>query len=364
MKEIRFRHESEQAFYRTLKSRVDGYFARTGKSRYADGLFFFKAGLFASLAVATYTLILLNPFGHWALLPLAFVFGLSALFLAANVAHDASHDAIFRNRTLNHVVQALSFVLLGVNSYLWRMRHTKSHHIFPNVNGCDIDIDENPFLRLSPNQPWRRHFRFQHLYAPLAYVCVALHTILFQDFVYLFKKELANMKDIRHPWYQYVLFALGKIVYFGIVLVVPILVIDLPWWQIVLGYFSMTALVSLAFVFLLIGTHFSEGTEFPLADADGNLEHTWAVHNLVTACDWSPSSRLAHFLVGGVNAHAAHHLFPRVCHTHYRAIAAIIEQTAAEFGIPYHQTNLSGIVRSHFAFLKQLGHKPATTLAA
>lgn len=30
-----------------------------------------------------------------------------------------------------------------------------------------------------------------------------------------------------------------------------------------------------------------------------------------------------------------HHLFPNVCHTHYPAIAPIVLQTCAEFGIPY-----------------------------
>ena len=56
------------------------------------------------------------------------------------------------------MIQHLSFSLLGVSAYLWRMRHTRSHHVFPNVNGCDVDIDENPFVRLSPNQPWRWYF--------------------------------------------------------------------------------------------------------------------------------------------------------------------------------------------------------------
>jgi linoleoyl-CoA desaturase len=112
------------------------------------------------------------------------------------------------------------------------------------------------------------------------------------------------------------------------------------------------------FVFLLIGTHFSDETEFPAVDAAGNLPHAWARHNLVTACDWSPTSRWAHFLTGGVNAHAAHHLFPAVCHTHYRALADIIVVAADEFGVPYHRTTLPGMVRSHFAFLRRMGTRP------
>jgi hypothetical protein len=33
--------------------------------------------------------------------------------------------------------------------------------------------------------------------------------------------------------------------------------------------------------------------------------------------------------------------------------------TAAEFGVPYHRTDLPGVVRSHFRFLRQMGRRPA-----
>ena len=45
--------------------------------------------------------------------------------------------------------------------------------------------------------------------------------------------------------------------------------LPLPWWQVVLGYLAMTASASVVFVFLLIGTHFSDETEFPAVDAAG-----------------------------------------------------------------------------------------------
>src|SRR5262245_3359415 len=210
MDAIRFRHRPASDFYTAVARRVSEYFRRTGKSRYADGLFWTKALLFGGLAAGSYALILWHPFPLWVLMPVALVYGVATLLLAINVGHDAAHGTVVRSRWANALIQFGCFTLVGVNAYLWRMRHTKSHHIFPNVNGCDIDIDENPFLRLSPNQPWRPRFRFQHLYAPLAYVFVALHTVLFQDFVYLAKRELANMRDIRHPRYEYALFALSK----------------------------------------------------------------------------------------------------------------------------------------------------------
>jgi len=358
MNAIRFEHEADNGFYPLVKRRVGEYFRRTGKSRLADRSVLLKAVLFAGLIAGSYGLILAHPLPLWTLLPLAFVFGIASLLLAINIGHDAAHRVLVRSRFWNDVAQAVSFAPLGVSAYLWQMRHVKSHHIFPNVNGCDIDIDENPFLSLSPNQPWRRHFRLQALYAPLAYLGVALHTVLWQDFVYLFKRRLANLADITHRPHRYAAFALGKAAYFGVVLALPMAALPLPWWQVLAGYLAMQGVASLVFVFLLVGTHFSDATEFPVVAADGSVGHSWATHNLVTTCDWAPHSRLGHCLVGGVNAHASHHLFSHVSHAHYRAIARIIEDTAAEMGVRYNRLSLVGIVRSHFRFLRAMGRRP------
>ncbi len=359
MDAIRFDHEADDGFFRTVKGRVDDHFRRAGRGRLADRSVLVKAVAFGVLIAGSYALIVLHPLPNWTLLPLGFVFGIASLLMAINIGHDAAHRVLFRSRFWNDAVHAASFALLGVSAYLWQMRHTKSHHIFPNVNGCDVDIDENPFLRLSPNQPWRWHFRYQHLYAPAAYVFVAVYTVVWQDFVYLFKTRLANMTDIRHPPHQYAVFAVCKLFYFGAVVLAPVLVLPLPWWQVLLGYLAVEAVASLVFVALLIGTHFSDATEFPSVAADGSVGRTWAMHNLATACDWSPHSRLAHFFLGGVNAHASHHLFPGVSHAHYRPIARIIDDAAAEHGVRYNKLSLFGIVRSHFRFLRQMGARPA-----
>lgn len=51
-----------------------------------------------------------------------------------------------------------------------------------------------------------------------------------------------------------------------------------------------------------------------------------------------------------------HHLFPGVSHAHYPALAPIIEQTAAEYGIGYKKSgNIWQALGAHFRYLKQLG---------
>lgn len=324
----------------------------------------FKCLFLGSAAILFYAGLLSSQ--HSALWALFFTiaFGLSALMLALNLGHDSAHDSVVRGSGMNQFLQALTFTMLGVDAYLWRLRHARSHHIFPNVNGCDIDIDENPFFRLSPNQPWRWYFRFQAIYAPVVYCLVALHTIWWQDFAYLRKRELANLRDIRHEWPRYLQFAGCKAIYVTIAIVLPIWVLPFPWWQIAANYLIANAVVSLAFVFLLIGTHFSMEAEFPVPAPDGKLPFTWAEHVLRTSVDWNAKSRLTTFWMGGINAHAAHHLFPRTSHAYYSGIAPIIEQTAKEFGLPYHCTGLLDIIRSHFLFLDKLGESAGPALSA
>jgi hypothetical protein len=79
------------------------------------------------------------------MLALGNLYGIASLLLAVNVGHDGAHASLARQAWINHVALYGSFMLIGADPYLWRMRHVRSHHVFPNVNGCDIDIDSNLF---------------------------------------------------------------------------------------------------------------------------------------------------------------------------------------------------------------------------
>ena len=353
---IRFEQGNHSDFYRTVKTRVHRYLARSGRTRFADHRVATKALGCLAVAAGAYGLILSGAFSVWEMLLLANVYGVASLLLALSVGHDAAHDAVFFSKRLNRITQFLCFCLLGADPYLWRLRHVKSHHVFPNVNGCDIDIDSNMFLRLTPNHRRRWYHRFQHLYAPIIFWLVDIHTVFIQDFQYLFKRRLANLVDIRHSIGAYASFAACKLVYVLIVFLVPLWMLPLPWWQVLAGALIMSFVASCLFVYLLIGTHFAEETEFPEVGADGSIDHDWAVHAMITSLDWSPYSRLAQFLSGGANAHAAHHLFPNVCHIHYIAITRIIARAAREYGFTHNVSTLPRMVRSHFRFLKAMGN--------
>jgi linoleoyl-CoA desaturase len=70
------------------------------------------------------------------------------------------------------------------------------------------------------------------------------------------------------------------------------------------------------------------------------------------------------WFVGGLNYQVEHHLFPRISHVHYPAIAKIVEQKCAEHEIKYNSLpTFFGAVNSHFRFLKVLGSRPNIAVA-
>jgi len=138
-------------------------------------------------------------------------------------------------------------------------------------------------------------------------------------------------------------------------LVLPILLIDLPWWQILLGFLMMHLICGWILAFVFQPAHVLEDVSFYKPDENGSVENNWAIHQLQTTSNFASTRPLSWF-VGGLNYQIEHHLFPNICHVHYRNISVIVKATAAEFNVPYHQQNsFFGAIKSHFVLLHQLG---------
>jgi linoleoyl-CoA desaturase len=86
----------------------------------------------------------------------------------------------------------------------------------------------------------------------------------------------------------------------------------------------------------------------------------WAVHQVETSVNFARDSRAASWLLGGLNFQIEHHLFSRMCHVNYAAIAPLVEQTCREFGVRYKQnaTFLTAL-RSHYRWLRSMGRADA-----
>lgn len=353
---MRYGEKSNSAFFLELRREVDAYFAAHGGNRLATKGLWVKAALLLAAAIGFYVPLAIGVSSFGAAVIAYVGWGVCCLLLTLNLSHDAAHDALTRNRRVNRLIHSLVFNTLGVDARLWQMRHVHSHHLYPNINGCDADIDHNPLIRLSPNHPWRPVFRLQHLYAPLVYLTVGLHSILIQDVIYIFKRRLANLTDIRHGPADYANFVAAKVGFFTITFALPIAMSPLPWWQMALAYLVSSMIMSLLFVFTLVGTHFSDTSRFPTVRADGSIDGSFVDNTFATSVDWNPTSFWAIHLIGGLNAHIAHHLYPRVCHMHYAAISRIVARLADKHAITYHRTNLRGMIAGHFRLLYRLGN--------
>jgi linoleoyl-CoA desaturase len=139
-------------------------------------------------------------------------------------------------------------------------------------------------------------------------------------------------------------------------IVIPLLVLDITWWQFLIGFLTVhfVAGMILGIVFQL--AHVVEGPEYPMPDAEGDMENTWLIHEMETTADFAHGNRLLSWYIGGLNYQIEHHLFPRVCSIHYPALAPIVRDTAHEFGVPYHnQPTLRSAIASHYRMLKMFG---------
>jgi linoleoyl-CoA desaturase len=285
------------------------------------------------------------------------LFGLSGILLAFNASHDAVHNTLFKSKKLNSIAHYVIFNLQGVNATLWKKRHISSHHIFPNVDGCDADIDNNPFIRLSKTHNRKWNHRFQHLYAPLLYCAYTLHWILIKDFIYLSKKEVANMKNLKYSkLFIFEVFIL-KALYFSLILLLPSYLSDLSLSSWAVAFIVMHSFISIFFVLTLIISHLTTETSFPTPDNKGILPTCYHEHQLSVSLDYHPTSKFANWIFGGFNSHAAHHLFPKLPHTLYTYITPTIQETAIIYSMPYNELSIIKAVQSHFQYLKELGKK-------
>ncbi len=136
------------------------------------------------------------------------------------------------------------------------------------------------------------------------------------------------------------------------------LVADHSTGAIAAAYLIMSALVGMAFVYIVVGTHIADTVTFPEVDAQGRIGRSWAQHAVESSVDWVPNSRFAAFLLGGFNSHVTHHLFPTVSHAHYPALTRLVQAAVRRHGLRYTETTFPGAVRAHFRMLKVLALRP------
>jgi linoleoyl-CoA desaturase len=348
-------------FSTTLNKRINEYFKSNGISRHGNTEMVLKTVCMFALYFVPYALIISGLVASPLLLVIMVVImslGLGGIGLS--VMHDANHGAYSGKSWINDLI-GYSLNLVGANAFNWKMQHNVLHHTYTNVHEEDEDISPRGVLRMTPHSEWKFIHKFQHIYAWFLYGLMTIMWMVVKDFARLIKYQKNGMvkKHKANIVKEWIILIATKLVYVGYIFVIPLVFTSLPWWQILTGILVMHYIAGFMLAIIFQPAHVIDGTEFPLPNDDNALENNWAVHQLLTTTNFGNKSRWFSWYVGGLNFQIEHHLFPNVCHVHYRKISGIVKQTAQEFGLPYKSAKtFLGALMGHARLLKQLGKKP------
>jgi linoleoyl-CoA desaturase len=355
---VKFNPREGKEFYSTLRKRVNNYFKENEISKFGNTEMYLKTVFMIALYTAPYILMVIGVISSpWLMLSMTALMGLGQAGVGLTVMHDANHGSYSKNRRVNKI---MSYTLngLGGNTFNWQVQHNVLHHTFTNIQGMDEDIETVPILRFSPHTRLMKVHKFQWLYAWFFYGLMTLMWSLSKDFTQLvsFKKKGLLESQNTSFWKELRVILLSKVLYYFFVLVVPMLTMEITFWQWLLGFVVMQFISGLGLALIFQPAHVLEDTQYPLPDGEGNIDNNFAIHQLQTTANFANNSRVFGWLVGGLNHQIEHHLFPNICHVHYRKISKIVKETSQEYGLPYHQKKtFMHALLSHGKMLYKLG---------
>ncbi|MHB1105651.1 MAG: fatty acid desaturase family protein [Lutibacter sp.] len=358
---IIFSRTEKAIFFKTLNKRVNAYFKENELKRTGNWKLYTKAVIMFGLFLAPLIVILTVSMPQWAMLLLTLVIGIGMAGVGMNVMHDSNHESFSNKKWVNKIMGSSMYILAG-NVYNWKVQHNVLHHTFTNIPGYDEDIDAGRIIRFSKNTKWLKIHKFQKYYSFFLYGLLTINWAITTDFRQMHKylKRKLSYGKFPNPATEWTTLIVTKIIYYLLWIVLPLLLLDIAWWKVLIGFFVMhyTAGIILSIVFQL--AHIVPMAEMPLPDKEGNLEHTWAVHQLYTTANFAPNNKFISWYTGGLNHQVEHHIFPHISHIHYEKIAKIVKETALEFNLPYNEyKTFTKAIIEHFNQLKTLGAKPA-----
>ncbi len=352
-----FLRRDPAGFQKALHQRIEDYFQNVNVTPNANPQLKWKALVLFTLYFVPFGLLFISGlnwilfFSIWALM------GLAMAGIGMNVMHDAIHGSWSQKSWVNKFFGGSIYLLCG-HPLTWKVQHNFLHHQYTNLAGLDEDVEVRGLIRLHREDPLRPMHKHQHWYAPFFYSLLTLNWALTKDFTQMYRYGKTGLlkrfkTNERSAWLSLIL---GKTIYFGIFLVLPLVYAPYASWWIVLGWILMHVIAGqvLSLVFQL--AHIVSSTDQPSWEGK-QVEAVWMEHQMRTTCNFSRKSAFVTWYTGGLNYQIEHHLFPNISHAHYPKIAPLVKQSALEFGVPYNEKEhfLEALI-DHFRTLKQLGH--------
>lgn len=311
-----------------------------------------KAILFPAMYIGVYTLALYFGNNHGFYYFCYFMLGILLVLNFLNLIHEAVHNTLFKNKTLNSIYVHF-FDLLGANSFIWKVRHTRLHHNYPNILGWDSDFEQTELARVMPNSPYYKMNKYQHIYLPFVYTLYLLNWLLVRDFKDFFSKNKMVRKVTDIPQAEYIKLFLFKAAFIFYTIVLPAVALSISWHQSIVAFLIMIFTASIVSLIVLLTPHANTESYFPVPDNAGKMETSWFMHQLKCTNDVQEDNWFTRFFMGCFNFHIAHHLYPHVNHVYYPEVTEIIKKYAQENNWPYKQFKLTTTLANHYKLLKQ-----------
>lgn len=341
-----------------LKARTDEYFVKNKKDRQGDYRMYIKTIAMLTCYFIPYSIMafvpISNPFiytGLWILM------GVFMAGIGLSIMHDAIHGSYSKNKLVNKILGEV-ISLAGGAAINWKIQHNVLHHTYTNVEEYDMDIDGPSFLRFSPNQPRIKIHKYQFIYAWFMYGLLTLNWCTYKDFNSIIRyHKMGLIGGGKHQFaIELTKIIIFKFLYFGYIIVVPYMFSDASFLAIILNFLLMHWVCGASLGAIFQPAHVMESSEYAVAGDDKIIHQDWAAHQLINTVNFGTGNRPFSWFVGGLNYQVEHHLFPNICHVHYRDLSKIVKQTAEEYGLPYNALNTFGeALRLHAKMLKKLG---------
>ena len=358
-----FAKQDNLKFFRTLNAKVNNYFKENNIPKTGNWQLYLKTIILFTIFLTPYFLIItLTDMPFWLFLLLSIVLGIGMAGIGMNVMHDGNHGSYSNKNWINKFMGGTIYILAG-NVYNWQVQHNVLHHTYTNIHGHDEDLDAGRIIRFTKEAKWYSFHKFQHYYSVFLYGLLTFNWALTTDFKQMraYLKRKLSYGEAKSSKFLWTTLVITKLIYFSVWIVLPI-VIGIAWWKVLIGFFVMhyTAGLILSVVFQL--AHVVHETENPKPNDSGEMENTWAVHQLFTTVNFAPKNWIVNWYTGGLNHQIEHHLFPNISHIHYGKIAKFVKETAKDCNLPYYEyKTMRSAVIAHFKHLKELGTQPEFT---
>jgi linoleoyl-CoA desaturase len=327
-------------FIEALNEKANSYFKTRLFGQYASPAGLAKSMAYVLLFFAAYYYFIFFITGFHELLWVAVLLGISHVLIPVNISHDAIHNSV-SNRGWINTLGRFGLELTGANSYMYSKKHLEAHYNKENGNKAS-SIESQGLLLKKKVKAGKVNLPY------IFYAVYAQYMIFIRDFVLFYQSPE------KIPANEFAKLYFSKIIYATAFLVLPFILIPLPWWQVLTSIMLMYLIItSLLVIILLMPTDKMENNKM----VDGNsYNEKWVIEILEHNVDFSPGSHLLNYVAGGANLNVVHYFFPSVNHIHYTRLAALIEETAKEFGLLYRKQNVKDVLAIHFNYLKNIQH--------